>query len=162
MFFPKQKHPLRVLLKSDETMFLPQAKAMHLRRDVCLWHVADKKCYCEWKQGYPASTQYPAGTPITPRNDIECFARVIKVFPKIKAPFWVLLITRRKRREFDVFKPHKYTVSCGDPDYARTEIKKILTPKGENYIIYSVKSQNFDEILMFLGKFLRGRVLRRT
>ena len=103
MFFPKQKHPLRVLLKSDETMFLPQAKAMHLRRDVCLWHVADKKCYCEWKQGYPASTQYPAGTPITPRNDIECFARVIKVFPKIKAPFWVLLITRRKRREFDDF-----------------------------------------------------------
>lgn len=27
--------------KSDETMFLPLAKAMHLRRDVCLWHVAD-------------------------------------------------------------------------------------------------------------------------
>ena len=24
-------------------MFLPLAKAMHLRRDVCLWHVADKK-----------------------------------------------------------------------------------------------------------------------
>ena len=37
-----------------------------------------------------------------------------------------------------------------------------LVVKGENYIIYSVKSQNFDEILMFLGKFLRGRVLRRT
>ena len=35
-----------------------------------------------------------------------------------------------------------------------------LVVKGENYnIIYSVKSQNFDEILMFLGKFLRGRVL---
>ena len=59
------------------------------------------------------------------------------------------LITRRKRREFDVFKPHKYTVSRGVPDYARTEIKKILTPKGENYIIYSVKSQNFDEIVFF-------------
>ena len=24
-------------------MFLPLAKAMHLRRDVCLWHIADKK-----------------------------------------------------------------------------------------------------------------------
>ena len=24
-------------------MFLPFAKAMHLRRDVCFWHVADKK-----------------------------------------------------------------------------------------------------------------------
>ena len=28
--------------------------------------------------------------------------------------------------------------------------------------IVLLKSQNFDEILMFLGKFLRGRVLRRT
>ena len=28
--------------KSDDAMFLPLAKAMHLRRDVCLWHVADK------------------------------------------------------------------------------------------------------------------------
>lgn len=27
--------------KSDDAMFLPLAKAMHLRRDVCLWHVAD-------------------------------------------------------------------------------------------------------------------------
>ena len=115
MFFPKQKHPLRVLLKSDETMFLPQAKAMHLRRDVCLWHVADKKCYCEWKQGYPASTQYPAGTPITPRNDIECFARVIKVFPKIKAPFWVLLITRRKRENLMSLSPTSTQYLVGTP-----------------------------------------------
>ena len=28
-------------LKSDDVMFLPLAKAMCLRRDVCLWHVAD-------------------------------------------------------------------------------------------------------------------------
>ena len=35
---------------------------MHLRRDVCLWHVADKKCHYERKQGYPTGTQYPAGT----------------------------------------------------------------------------------------------------
>ena len=27
--------------KSDDAMFLPLAKAMHLRRDVYLWHVAD-------------------------------------------------------------------------------------------------------------------------
>ncbi len=31
------------LRKSDDSMFLPLAKAMHLRRDVCLRHVADKK-----------------------------------------------------------------------------------------------------------------------
>ena len=31
-----------------------------------------------------------------------------------------------------------------------------------NFILDSLKSQNFDEILTFLGKFLRGRVLRRT
>ena len=29
-------------------------------------------------------------------------------------------------------------------------------------ILGSLKSQNFDEILTFLGKFLRGRVLWRT
>ena len=29
-------------LKSDDVMFLPLAKAMRLRRDVCLRHVADK------------------------------------------------------------------------------------------------------------------------
>ena len=68
--------PGRTPYKSDDAMFLPLAKAMHLRRDVCLWHVADKK-----------------------------------------APKWVL--------------------------------KYLLLPKR----------QNFDEILTFLGKFLRGRVL---
>ena len=29
--------------KSDDAMFLPLAKAMRLRRDVCLRHVADNK-----------------------------------------------------------------------------------------------------------------------
>ena len=28
-------------------MFLSSPKAMCLRRDVCLWHVADYICYCE-------------------------------------------------------------------------------------------------------------------
>ena len=46
--------------------------------------------------------------------------------------------------------PHEYTVSRGVPN-----------PKnGENLTYYTpLKSQNFDEILTFLGKFLRGRVL---
>lgn len=33
--------------KNDDAMFLPLVKAMRLRRDVCLWHVADYICYCE-------------------------------------------------------------------------------------------------------------------
>ena len=58
--------------------------------------------------------------------------------------------------------PREYTVSRGVPDYARTEIKKILTPKGENYIIYSVKSQNFDEIVFFSAGSENSSVHRRT
>lgn len=28
-------------------MFLPPGKAMHLRRDVCRWHVSELFCHCE-------------------------------------------------------------------------------------------------------------------
>lgn len=28
-------------------MFLPPGKAMHLRHDVCRWHVAELFCHCE-------------------------------------------------------------------------------------------------------------------
>ena len=51
-----------------------------------------------------------------------------------------------KSQNFDAVKPHKYTVSCGDPVTFLSGFWK------------SLKSQNFDEILTFLGKFLRGRV----
>ncbi len=37
MVFPWSKH------RSDDAMFLPLAKAMCLRRDVCLWHVLDSR-----------------------------------------------------------------------------------------------------------------------
>ena len=37
MVFPWSKH------RSDDAMFLPLAKAMYLRRDVCLRHVADSR-----------------------------------------------------------------------------------------------------------------------
>ena len=47
--------------------------------------------------------------------------------------------------------------------FARKKNKQ-KAPKNRcfNFILGSLKSQNFDEILTFLGKFLRGRVLRRT
>lgn len=37
MVFPWSKH------RSDDAMFLPLAKAMCLRHDVCLWHVLDSR-----------------------------------------------------------------------------------------------------------------------
>lgn len=37
MVFPWSKH------RSDDAMFLPLAKAMYLRRDVCLRHVLDSR-----------------------------------------------------------------------------------------------------------------------
>ena len=49
--------------------------------------------------------------------------------------------------------PREYTVSRGVP---KIKIVRILIKK------LSQNRQNFDEILTFLGKFLRGRVLWRT
>ena len=49
--------------------------------------------------------------------------------------------------------PHGYPVSRGVP---KIKIVRILIKK------LSQNRQNFDEILTFLGKFLRGRVLWRT
>lgn len=65
MIFPKTKAPERVHLKNDETMFLPVGKSDAPSARCVLWHVADKKCHYERKQGYPTGTQYPVGSPIT-------------------------------------------------------------------------------------------------
>ena len=61
--------------------------------------------------------------------------------------------------------PHGYSVSRGVPKIPKkSEISDSNSLKTARICKYnnSLKSQNFDEILMFLGKLLRGRVLRRT
>ncbi len=59
--------------------------------------------HCKTETISPAGTKYPAGT---------LFDEVTR---NKKRQDTLPFFTRRKRREFDVFKPHKYTVSCGDP-----------------------------------------------
>ena len=70
------------------------------------------------------------------------------------------IIILLKSQNFDAIKPHKYTVSCGDPVFFSAGIKIPTSLKRREFlnIIILLKSQNFDEILTFLGKFLRGRV----
>ena len=46
--------------------------------------------------------------------------------------------------------------------FARKKKTKSTEKSVLYFILGSLKSQNFDEILTFLGKFLRGRVLCRT
>ena len=61
--------------------------------------------------------------------------------------------------------PHGYSVSRGVPKIPKkSEFLDSNSLKTARICKYnnSLKSQNFDEILMFLGKLLRGRVLRRT
>ena len=61
--------------------------------------------------------------------------------------------------------PHGYSVSRGVPKIPKkSEFLDSNSLKTARICKYnnSLKSQNFDEILTFLGKFLRGRVLWRT
>ena len=56
--------------------------------------------------------------------------------------------------------PCEYTVSRGDPDLAMTRNDILCVARKIIFALITppLKSQNFDEILTFLGKFLRARV----
>ena len=56
-----------------------------------------------------------------------------------------------KSQNFDAIKPHKYTVSCGDPVFFSAGIKIPTSLKRRKFanIIILLKSQNFDGFLGF-------------
>ena len=63
----------------------------------------------------PTSTQYLVGAPIYCLAMTLCFARKKKTNKKHRKIGAFLILGSLKSQNFDAIKPHKYTVSCGDP-----------------------------------------------